>query len=544
MEKIQALPEASIICLNETWLKEGDSIQLPDYKDINFYVKDLHKNAKRGCGGISVYIHNSMDKIGTRLLKGHENIAWVEVPQSDRKPLAVGFIYFPPNHSANDYFQELENDLIWLATTHETIVMGDFNAHTNNCSDYSFDEHFNEEEMVISDSIRNKYVRQRSSMDTRPLNEYGKQLLDVCITSNHLILNGRADGDKLGKFTRITEESRGVLDYALCSISYLDHIQGFRVGDLLPESDHCGIQIELSIHNNNEVTSCMNHIPCTKFQVRTDQIDHLRITVQTSLEQHAMDIYTCMSDNKPVNYIVDQFQNLFINCANLCCRKIVTKKPHSNKVHKKPWVDDELQRMRKEIAKANQDNDIEAINNLCKSYNIIKKKKKSQYKANQMAEFDRMCQENDSNMWSKFKEITKKSSSVKLDPAQVYDKLAPLSNPPIEDYFNKRKEKEAQAFIEQYCQGLIDFDGNFINDILNEYISDEEVLCAIKKLKKGKSPGLDGLPAELLIYTSDIVCSHLKFLYNHILDRAEYPDQWAEGLRVAIPRTMELIYDQ
>ena len=72
--------------------------------------------------------------------------------------------------------------------------------------------------------------------------------------------------------------------------------------------------------------------------------------------------------------------------------------------------------------------------------------------------------------------------------------------------------------------------------ILNSPISAEEVETAISKLKKGKTPGLDGLPAEILILNKKTLSPHLAHLYNYILGKAEYPQQWAEGLRMALPK--------
>ena len=128
------------------------------------------------------------------------------------------------------------------------------------------------------------------------------------------------------------------------------------------------------------------------------------------------------------------------------------------------------------------------------------------------------------------------SIQVQLDPDGVYKKLIPLSAPPHEDYFDYKLEEEAANFIKQFCDGEIFMEDSEMNNILNSPISTDEVQAAISKLKKGKTPGLDGLPVEILILNKDIVSPHLTHLYNFILDKAEYPDQWAEGLRMAIPK--------
>ena len=51
------------ICLCETWLKATDNLnyQLPDYYCINKPSKHLNKQARRGSGGVLLYIHKSLN---------------------------------------------------------------------------------------------------------------------------------------------------------------------------------------------------------------------------------------------------------------------------------------------------------------------------------------------------------------------------------------------------------------------------------------------------------------------------------------------------
>jgi hypothetical protein len=90
-------------------------------------------------------------------------------------------------------------------------------------------------------------------------------------------------------------------------------------------------------------------------------------------------------------------------------------------------------------------------------------------------------------------------------------------------------------FVDKFCEGYMDVQCNEMNIILNKFISHDEVSHAISKLKK-KSPGIDGLPAELIVAGKYILADHLVHIYNYILECGEYPSQWAEGVRVAIPK--------
>jgi hypothetical protein len=58
-----------------------------------------------------------------------------------------------------------------------------------------------------------------------------------------------------------------------------------------------------------------------------------------------------------------------------------------------------------------------------------------------MLEIDKMCTENKTNFWRKFKHITKCNFKVILFPSEVYEKITPLSTPPNEIYFDRDFEQ-------------------------------------------------------------------------------------------------------
>ncbi len=89
---------------------------------------------------------------------------------------------------------------------------------------------------------------------------------------------------------------------------------------------------------------------------------------------------------------------------------------------------------------------------------------------------------------------------------------------------------EANAF----CQ-----ENNFDNDDcpfeeLNIPITADEVLCAVKSLKKGKAAGPDFLLNEYFTESIDILCAHLCDLFNAILESGFFPDKWIEGVIVPV----------
>ena len=127
---------------------------------------------------------------------------------NQQKPLAAGFVYVPPEGSSqfpmgSDIFTQLELDLAKLGPTHHTILMGDFNAHTNSEPDtgIKIEGSDNPFETTI-DPARSVTYPTRRSLDKRPLNSHGKCLIRLCTTSNHLTINGHMFHDTNGGFCK------------------------------------------------------------------------------------------------------------------------------------------------------------------------------------------------------------------------------------------------------------------------------------------------------------------------------------------------------
>ena len=73
----------------------------------------------------------------------------------------------------------------------------------------------------------------RNSED-KVTNARGKELIDLCKFNKLVVMNGRKNGDIFGKFTCHNWNGSSVVDYFLSSISYIDRICSFVVGDYIP----------------------------------------------------------------------------------------------------------------------------------------------------------------------------------------------------------------------------------------------------------------------------------------------------------------------
>ena len=67
-------------------------------------------------------------------------------------------------------------------------------------------------------------------------------------------------------------------------------------------------------------------------------------------------------------------------------------------------------------------------------------------------------------------------------------------------------------------------------DMLNLPISDQEIRESVYSLKSDKSPGPDGICAEIYKITLDYMCPYIRLMFNNFFDRGEVPDSFGESI--------------
>ena len=105
-------------------------------------------------------------------------------------------------------------------------------------------------------------------------------------------------------------------------------------------------------------------------------------------------------------------------------------------------------------------------------------------------------------------------------------------------YFKSLNENEELYTDEINLDELLDnIDNQDIIDILDQDISEEEVLFAVKNLKKGKAPGEDDIINEYIKSTvNQFLPIHVN-LFNLIFISGIIPDSWLIGIIKSIYKT-------
>jgi hypothetical protein len=69
----------------------------------------------------------------------------------------------------------------------------------------------------------------------------------------------------------------------------------------------------------------------------------------------------------------------------------------------------------------------------------------------------------------------------------------------------------------------------------------DEIIGAVKSLKRGRYPGKDFLLNEYFIESIDILTSHICYIFNCLLDTGFFPDSWTEGIIIPLHKKGTLI---
>ena len=94
----------------------------------------------------------------------------------------------------------------------------------------------------------------RNSLDSI-INNYGRELIDMCIASDLRIVNGRVGHDNSGMFTCLTPQGNSVVDYTIGSEDMFNIISDFEVGRPSHYSDHCPLTLHLKKKIHHTLTT-------------------------------------------------------------------------------------------------------------------------------------------------------------------------------------------------------------------------------------------------------------------------------------------------
>ena len=137
-------------------------------------------------------------------------------------------------------------------------------------------------------------------------------------------------------------------------------------------------------------------------------------------------------------------------------------------------------------------------------------------------------------MWEILRHTLRVTSNQNFpSPDEFLDLFKDLASGREADYFAYDYENCAINFLSKYDNG----DLHVCNvdtlklQILNDNFTMHEISDVIDSLKNNTAPGNDMIPAELIKHCKLELLPLITNLLNYIVDKRDFPDIWAKGLR-------------
>ena len=212
--------DAQIICINETHLKNNQTIAFDGYKFYSHNRQLTHINAPKGSGGVGILVHNNIyEEYEISVIdKSFEGILGILLTskQTDYK-IVIYSVYLPPENSpwgrnAMEFYSHLLGQIYLLSDNDAIFVCGDVNSRIGGLSD------------VINDIDG---IPPRFSLD-KVVNQHGHTFVDFLLDAKMCVLNGRFLHTS-DNFTSVSSRGRAVVDYILVPHDCFNSCENFEV---------------------------------------------------------------------------------------------------------------------------------------------------------------------------------------------------------------------------------------------------------------------------------------------------------------------------
>jgi Reverse transcriptase (RNA-dependent DNA polymerase) len=478
-----------VFCFTETLMTFDFEVEAvsKDYKI--FQSKAKQGDRGRPYGGIIVGIKNGLTKFITLLAFSQYSMTFT-IKAGDLDACLI-FTYVSPDKAQLATLDKVYEHIHCMSLSYSDImVIGDLNCRIGN-----FDL------LKRTRPTNDLFVNKPGQTLQLKLAEFG---LRIC--------NGSFPGDANGNFTFCHSNGNGnsVVDLALCTQSFFDKIGDFQVLDN-SLSDHFPILVTLQ---NKMLLSTPNET------LRMWRLDLTRSEVSAKAFQHKLDEHlaplTCTNVEEGGNDLLDSIYKA-AEYSGLRPKECKKRESKVNKYEPK-WFNSKC-RLAKKLKNKNlrkfRRNEItsHAFSDSNSLYKATLKARKEEHKAELTAKLSN--HKNPKEFWKAVKSIN--GSSQKDNPIKAKQ---------WEDHYTSIFEENDIVYVDE-TETWSDLPKT--NDKPFEAnITTQELSNTIRKLKKGKAPGYDGLPNETWILSSPKLRTFLCIFFNLCCTVGRVPYDWCK----------------
>ena len=498
----------------------------------------------------------------------------------------LGSVYIPNEssiHYDRDWCNDVLSDMLSLSVLGlPFLLLGDFNARTGTLDD------FIECDDTVAhacglDTFSDAYFERRDDLESirfdvnrhncdRTVNNNGRKLIELCQVLNLKILNGRCGADReKGEFTCQTGNGRSTVDYALMSSDLLSSLTYFCVDAFDPclSDAHSPICLEVSVFNgvsrSNSLTSgqCLHSAypdarasseelaegtglqRCIGYQTKWKS--HGMISYQvalraqcteflerqiTEIERKAIEKSVTVEDMNQISGSVTQLliaPAVEIGVTRKTKRHCKNSNKHSRR-HDKPWFNEECRmrrtaylRLKRKLSRMKTEEGSMKLKEEAREYKKFVRKTSRQYFENVHDSLRQLRTSDAREYWKIINQScdmqdASKEDSCSLD--QFYEHFKSMNTP------NNEHAPRTTATQHDTVHDISTLD----TSILDEPFTAQEVSASSKRLKTGKSSGIDGVANEFLKFCTQPVLALITRWFNVVLETGTVPEDWCLGI--------------
>lgn len=548
---LKEIENLDLVFLAETHLGYNSNISKIGQFHCHLTCRPVTNYNNRHFGGLAVLCKPSLKSYVKILKTTIPDIQWIKLEKEFFgfiKDLFICIVYNPPegsSYSKNldyDILDCLEKDIVSYQKQGNILLCGDFNARVATYPDFIIhdDNYFT----PLYQSYRSdKQILKRNSKDEK-IDKRGRDLLDLCISNQIRIMNGRVLGDTFGKFTCYTPNGASTVDYVLLSESVLDQILYMKVSNFLPTLSDCHCMLEWSLcakyctePNNSDVCT---HEMSPGFIWSDDSRELFKKALESDEIQHRLNTFLNTDSSDP-GFSIDAASLELADIIHSAAIKSLKRKKRPKYCGKnnrnKKWFDIDLFRMRKRLinygkiySKYPNDPAVKGhYYKILRQYSKARKNKYREYKQSLLKQIESLYDDNPKKYWQLIDELHEKDNTCNEHSSNIspsawvnhFENLNELKAEFVEQI--KNLENKLNCSEKEKCFTELDIK-----------ISETEISNAISSIKPNKAAGLDNITNNMLKSGQFLLLPSLHKMFNFCLTYGEYPESWAKGYLIPL----------
>lgn len=518
-ELVQEFEQADldILAITETKRKGRHVVELENGHTM---ILSGVKNDKRAQGGVGCIIRKNLNEFVTRWDTISERIMLLELRMGNKGKMNVLILYGP-----NEDDKAEVKDRFWGEVTEimdeirgDVVILGDLNGRVGKQDQRSGDVIGNHGEM------------------TR--NNNGTRVIDFCIENNLLVMNTFYRHKDVHKYTREVKSrnERSIIDYVIASRNLRQAIQNVRVRRG-PEinSDHYMVIARTKIGLDRVVTKNELQNNTSREVIKSYKLNNKEVAERYRSRVNELIEATSTSNNCDLEHLWGNFKNILLEAGKEICGTTKINRGRKQTAWWNTEIKREVQTKKTKWRKylANKDTahyedykrQREKVKELVlaakrKSWEEFGHKIEADYHSNQKLFYKVLKNLRSGNKNQTIKQIKSENGTILTTKEDTIKRW--------KEYFQSLLEGQGEQ------DRLIQVEENELERQPGNVIETGAIDTSIRRLKRGKAAGHDGITAEMLKSMGERGQELLAKICNLAWKEAKIPEDWKVGVVVPI----------